>query len=297
MSLGSADMAEAAPVKEARDATFRSDVLVPSMQQPVLVDFWAPWCGPCKQLGPALERAVAAAGGRVQLVKMNIDEQPQIAQQLGIKSVPAVIAFQRGQPVDGFVGALPEGQIIDFLERLIGPVGSESEALAAAEEAIAQGDFSTAAEISEQLVAASPDDAKAVSIFLRAMLGLGEADRAAAVFDALPEELRTDPALKQVAVALELASQASAVGAVHELQTRVERDPHDHQARFDLALALNGQGDRSAAADLLLDIVKRDREWNEDAARKQLLQFFDVWGPIDPATKSARRKLSSMLFS
>ena len=296
MNAGTAET-ENAGVIETSTATFRADVLTASMQRAILVDFWAPWCGPCKQLAPILERAVKSAGDKARLVKMNIDDHPQIAQQLGIQSIPAVIAFQRGQPADGFVGALPESQIVAFLERLVGPLGPGGEALAMAEEALEAGDAERAAGLAEDALAGDPENPKALGVYLRAMLALGETDRAAAVFAALPENLRADAALKQVATALDLASQSGAVGDVATLRRKVADAPDDLQAQFDLALALNGAGDRDGAADLLLAIIKRNREWNEDGGRKQLLQFFEVWGPIDPATKAARRKLSAMLFS
>lgn len=295
MSLESTDIAHGGTA-ETTTASFRADVLTGSMQQPVLVDFWAPWCGPCKQLAPALERAVASAGGKVKLFKMNIDEHPQIAGQLGIQSIPAVIAFQRGQPVDGFVGALPESQIVAFLERLVGPLSSEDEAIAAADQALVAGDAAGAIDMVEPVLAGTPDNVKALSVYLRALLALGETERMIAVFEALSEQLKGDAALKQVAAAIEIARQSDAVGDLAQLRAQVARNPSDHQARFDLALALAGS-DKQAAADQLLDLVKRARDWNEDAARKQLLQFFEVWGPLDPATKAARRKLSSMLFS
>lgn len=295
MNEGSSVEVEAGPA-DTTTASFRSDVLAGSMQQVVLVDFWAPWCGPCKQLGPVLEKAVAGADGKVKLFKMNIDDHPQIAGQLGIQSIPAVIAFQRGQPVDGFVGALPESQIVAFLERLVGPLSPDDEKIAAADSALTAGNATQAVELAEEILASAPENVRALSVYLRALLELGEGDRAIAILESLPDELRADPALKAVEAATELLKQSANIGDVADLQRRVNADPKDNQARFDLALAISAK-DKASAADLLLDIVKTDRNWNDDAARKQLLQFFDVWGPMEPATKAARRKLSAMLFS
>ncbi len=297
MPLAPTERPRAAPAKETTSATFRTDVLTASMQQPVLVDFWAPWCGPCKQLAPILEKAVAATDGKVLLYKMNIDEHPQIAGQLGIQSIPAVIAFDRGKAVDGFVGALPESQIAAFLERLVGPLGVDESVLQAAEEAMSRGEPAEALAILTPVVQSDPEDLKAVGLYLRALVADDRAAEAEALLARLPDDMRKDARLAQAIAAIDLAAQAGDVGDTAALKQRVDADPNDHQARFDLALALNAQGARAEAADALLDIFRRDRAWNEDGARKQLIQFFESWGPLDPATKGARRKLSSMLFS
>ncbi|MDE2578078.1 MAG: thioredoxin [Hyphomicrobiales bacterium] len=298
------DIVQPAGVADTTTATFRADVLTGSMTQPVLVDFWAPWCGPCKQLAPVLEKAVAATAGKVKLFKMNIDDHPSIAQQLGIQSIPAVIAFEKGQPVDGFMGALPEGKIKEFLDRLLSGAGGgglaaeDAEALKQAEALLQAGDGAGALEIAADIAQAAPENVEAVSLLLRAMTQLGQADQAQKIFDSLPEKLRNDAGLKQAQAALATARQAQAVaGQTDALRAKVDSAPEDRQARFDLALALAAEGDREGAADALLYIIKRDRAWNEDGARKQLLQFFDTWGPTDDATKTARRKLSALLFS
>jgi putative thioredoxin len=286
-------------VKDTTTAGFRQDVLQESMRQPVLVDFWAPWCGPCKQLAPAIEKAVKAANGKVKLVKMNIDEHPQIAGQLGIQSIPAVIAFTKGQPVDGFMGALPEGQIKGFIERLIGPLGptAAEDLLKDAEALAAAGDAVGASELYAAVLAQDPENVAAVAALAKLRLDLDDLEGARRFLAMAPKGKENDPAVAAVRVAIELAEQAASLGDAADLKRRVEADPLDHQARFDLALALNGRGDRAEAADQLLEIVRRDRIWNEDAARKQLVQFFEAWGPMDPATLAARRRLSSILFS
>ncbi|MBV9288250.1 MAG: thioredoxin [Hyphomicrobiales bacterium] len=288
------------PVKDVTTASFRADVLNASLKQPVLVDFWAPWCGPCKQLAPALEKAVADSNGKVTLVKMNIDDHPQIPGQLGIQSIPAVIAFDKGQPVDGFVGALPESQIRGFIERLIGPLKSGSaDLLAEAEEAAAAGDAAGAASIYAEILAEDPAEAKAIAGLAKLQIAAGQLAEAKGLLQTAPEPppgKDQDPAIAAALAALRLAEQASSVGELKPLEQRVAANPNDLQARFDLAVALSAKGERDGAADQLLEIIKRDRKWNDEAARKQLLQLFEAWGIMDPATVAARRKLSAIWF-
>ena len=286
-------------VKDTTTATFRQDVLVESMQRPVLVDFWAPWCGPCKQLTPVLEKAVRAAGGKVKLVKMNIDEHPQIAGQLGVQSIPAVFAFQRGQPVDGFMGALPESQVKSFIERLVGPLGPSAaeELLAEADRLAGEGDASGAAELYAAVLSQDPENVKALAALAKLHVDLGDLEGAKRFLAMAPAAKVNDPAIAGARAALELAEQAGALGDMAELQRKVEADPLDHQARFDLAIALNARGKREEAMGHLLEIVRRDRNWNDDGARKQLVQFFEAWGPMDEMTLAGRRKLSSLLFA
>ena len=285
-------------IKDTTTTAFRVDVIAESARQPVLVDFWAPWCGPCKQLTPIIEKVVKGAGGKVKLVKMNIEEFPEIAGQLGVKSIPAVIAFQKGQPVDGFMGALPEGQIKGFLERLVGPLGGEGDELVAeGEAALAAGAPETATDLFTEALAIDPGDLKALAGLVRALVILGELEQARAVLDQAPAGADKNAAIAAARAALEVAEQAGSVGDLAGLTARLEANPADHEARIELAIGLNGAGDRRAAADHLLDAIRRDRAWNEGAARKQLLQFFEAWGMTDPETIDARRRLSGILFS
>lgn len=288
--------AAAAPV-ETTVARFRADVIEASMRKPVLVDFWAPWCGPCKQLAPVLERLVAATGGKAVLVKMNIDAEPEIADQLGIKSIPAVVAFQRGRPVDGFVGALPESQIKGFLERLVGPIEDAGDALEAAQAMIAEGDVSGAHALLSEITSQEPVNPKAFALLARLYVAAEQLDSARALLERLPESARKDPEVAAAWAAIENAAAAQDLGEIEDLKARLNFDPNDLQAYFDLALALNAKDRREEAADALLEIIRRDRSWNDDGARKQLVQFFEAWGPMDKAAVAARRRLSTLLFS
>jgi putative thioredoxin len=291
--------APASVVKDTTTQTFVKDVIEESKRQPVLVDFWAEWCGPCKQLGPVLEKVVKAAKGKVKLVKMDIDKHPSIPGQLGIQSIPAVFAFVNGQPIDGFMGALPESQVQAFIERVtkdrIG--GEELDVLKAANDAFAAGDAEGAAELYAQVLAQEPTSIAALAGLARAYVATGAIEEAKQTLALVPEAKRSDTAVAAARAALEVAEQAKSVGPLTELEQKVAANPLDHQARFDLAVALNGAGRRQEAVDNLLDIVKRDRKWNEDGARKQLVQFFEAWGPTDEATINGRKKLSSILFS
>ncbi|MET1415924.1 thioredoxin [Roseibium sp. HPY-6] len=279
--------------------TFMADVLEASRQQPVLVDFWAPWCGPCKQLTPIIEAAVKAAGGTVKLAKMNIDDYPEIAGQMGIQSIPAVVAFKDGQPVDGFMGAQQESQVKEFIEKLGGPApANQTDAyLEQAEELLAAQDFPQAAQLFGAVMQMEPENVKAIAGLAQCYLGADELERAQQALELVPEDQRSDEAYVAAKAAVDLAEQAASLGDLAEFHDRIAKDPLDHQARFDLALGLNGNGDKEGAVDQLIEIVRRDRDWNEDGARKQLLQFFEAWGFKDPASNYGRRKLSAVLFS
>ena len=292
----------AAHIKDATLASFAADVLDASMAVPVIVDFWAPWCGPCKQLGPALERLVAAANGAVRLVKVNIDENPEIAQQLRIQSIPTVYAFKNGQPVDGFMGAIPDSQLSQFIQGLIGPGGGEAataaeDALAMATEALARHDLTTAAQIFGHILQEDPGHPKAVAGLARCYLESGDLDRAKQTLGLVRPDAANDDSIRAVEAELALKERAASAGELEPLRAKIAADPSDLQARFDLALGLDAKGQREEAIDELLEIMRRNRKWNEDAARKQLVILFDAMGPTDPRTIAARRRLSSLLFS
>jgi putative thioredoxin len=283
--------------------SFVKDVIEESKRRPVLVDFWAPWCGPCKQLTPVLEKVAKAAKGKLKLVKMNIDEHPpifqQLAQQMGIQSIPAVLAFVNGQPVDGFLGALPEKRVTEFVERLIKDRvgGEEKDRLAAADAALAAKDYAGAAELYAQVLAQDSSSIQAMAGLARCYVGTGNIEQARKTLEMVPEAKRGDSAVAAARAAIELAAQTKDLGPIADLEARVAADPKDYQARFDLALALNAKGNREGAIDQLIEIVRRDRKWNDDGARKQLVQLFDAWGPTDEATVTGRRRLSSVLFA
>jgi len=296
---GGAAVAADGHIKDTTTQAFMKDVIEESKLQPVLVDFWAPWCGPCKQLTPVLEKVVKAAKGKVKLVKMNIDEHPAIPGQLGIQSIPAIIAFVNGQPADGFMGALPEGQVIAFIERLTkSKVGAdEPDLLKLADAALVEGDAAGAAELYAQLLAQEPGNVHALAGLARCYVETGALEQAKQTLALVPEAKRNEAAVAAARAALELAEQATSVGPIAELEHKLALNSLDHQARFDLAVALNAKGERKEALNHLIEIVRRDRKWNEDGARKQLVQLFDAWGPADEATLDGRKRLSSILFA
>jgi putative thioredoxin len=286
-------------IKESSTATFEADVLDASMDVPVIVDFWAPWCGPCKQLGPALEKLVRDAKGAVRLVKINVDQNQDLAMHLRVKSIPAVFAFKGGRPVDGFVGALPESQLKQFIGRLGGPAGPSpiDEALEQAKLALDEGDFGAAANIYQQVLAHDRGNLPAAAGLVRALVAAGDVKEARRILDAIAPEQRKDKDVAAALTALELAEQAAKAGDVGELAAKLAVDPKDHQARYDLALAHYAAGRTEAALDELLELVRRDRNWNDQAARKQLVKIFDALGPGNELASGARRRLSSILFS
>ena len=290
--------ADADLIKNTTTKDFLRDVIEASREVPVLVDFWAPWCGPCRQLTPILEKAVRVAKGAVRLVKLNIDEHPQIPGQMGVQSIPAVFAFQDGRPVDGFMGALPESRVNAFIARLIGDDAGDTAAdIEAADEALAVGDLNAAAQLFGEVLQKDRENAQALAGLAKCYIKTGDLTRAEQTLALVPPAKADSAPVASARAALELARKAPAAGEIDALRAKLAADPKDAQARFDLALALNAKGDRKGALDELLTLVAKNRSWNDDAARKQLLQLFDAWGGSDPSTITGRQRLSSLLFA
>ncbi len=293
---------EAGLIKETTAANFTADVIEVSRTTPVIVDLWAPWCGPCRQLGPLLEKVVREAKGKLRLVKVNIDENPQIAQQFRVQSIPAVFGVADGRVIDGFVGALPESQVRDFAKRLMGDGADEgaaqiAEAVEQAKLLLEEGDVGTASALFGQILQLEPGNPAAVAGLARCHIKAGDLARAKGMLAGVAAEKANDAEIAAARSALELAEQAKESGPLDELKAKAASSPGDHQARFDLAGALYAAGQQEAAIDELLEIVRRDREWNDQAARKQLLKLFEALGPTHPLTAGGRRRLSSLLFA
>ena len=289
-------------IKDVTTQSFMADVVDASRDRPVIVDFWAPWCGPCKTLGPVIERVVAEQGGKVVLAKMDIEKYPEIAGQMGVQSIPAVVAFVDGQPADAFMGAQPEAQVRAFVEKLASRVKTPEEdasaqMLEAAKAMEANGDHAGAMDAYGRLAQANPGDLDALAGLGRIYVAVGELPMARQLLDTIPAEVQAKEPIAAFRLAVEQAEQAEALGDTGDLAAKVEADPSDHQARFDYAVALAGRGEREKAVEHLLQIVRTDREWNDDGARRQLVEFFEAWGFKDPASKLGRRGLSSILFS
>ncbi|WP_373505063.1 thioredoxin [Aestuariivirga sp.] len=287
-------------IKDSNTQNFMQDVIEPSRTTPVIVDFWAPWCGPCKQLGPALEKVVKQANGKVRMVKINVDENQQLAAQMRIQSIPAVYAFVNGQPVDGFMGALPESQLKQFVDKL-GGQGSMAEEI---EAAVAEGraaleaqDIETAAQIFAQVLQVDREHVGAIAGLARCQIAMGDLENAQATLALVPPAKANDPDVLSVKASLELALNPVDVSEIGTLKAQIEKNPDDFQARLDLSILLNGANERAEATDQLIYIIRKMRSWNEEAARKQLVKFFEAWGPKDEFTLAGRRKLSSVLFS
>jgi putative thioredoxin len=300
MELNLAKPPPAPVLKDGSEATFMADVIDASREVPVIVDFWAPWCGPCKTLGPAIEKAVTEAKGKVRLVKIDVDQNQMLASQMRVQSIPAVFAFVNGQPVDAFMGAQPASQIKAFVDRLIEAGGGNAgleEALAAAEEMLDEGAVADAAQTFAAILAEEDGHTGALSGLARAHLALGDIEKARAILDLAPAAKANDPAIVAARAKVDLAEAALGAGEADEFTAALDRDPNDHQARFDLAMALIAGGDNEAAIEALLELFRRDREWNEGAAKAQLIKLFDSLGPKSEAVAKGRRRLSSMIFA
>lgn len=288
-------------IKDGTEATFMQDVVEASQEVPVIVDFWATWCGPCKTLTPALEAAVTKAKGAVKLVKVDVDQNQQIASQLRIQSIPTVYAFYKGQPIDGFQGALSPAEVEAFIEKTAQAAGGTADgglgdAVAAAEEMLSEGAVADAAQTFAAVLGEDPNHAAAYGGLIRAHVALGELDQAEAILNGAPAEISETAEIEAARAQLELARQAAGAGPVTELKAQVDAEPDNHQARFDLAQALHANGDAEAAVTELLELFRRDREWNDGAAKTQLFTIFDALKPNDPVVLNGRRKLSSMIF-
>ncbi|KAI93246.1 thioredoxin [Rhodomicrobium udaipurense JA643] len=284
-------------IKNTTTATFVADVIEASHKVPVIVDFWAQWCGPCKQLTPILEKVVRASKGKVRLVKMNIDEHPEVAGQLQIQSIPAVFAFSQGQPVDGFMGALPESQVKTFVQRLIGPDADDAAGVEEAQRLFDEGDIAGAAQLYGAVLKNDRENADAIGGLSKCYVRLGDLARAEQVLSMTPPAKQTAEAYLSAKAALELAKKAEPSADTAPLEKAIAANPRDWDARFKLALALVAKGKREDALDHLFEIVRKDRAWNDDAARQQLVELFEAWGPKDPLTQAGRQRLSSILFA
>ncbi len=298
---GAADTSDL--IKDVGEQDFMAQVVDVSMTTPVIVDFWAPWCGPCKTLGPMLEAAVKAAKGAVKMAKVNVDEAQMIAGQLRVQSIPTVYAFFQGQPIDAFQGALPESEIKAFVDRVVKAAGGQSptesldDAVAAAEEMLEQGAAVDAAQTFAAILGEDPNHAPAYGGLIRAHIAMEDLDQAEAILNGAPVEISTSAEVEAAAAQIALARQAADAGPVADLRAAVEADPDNHAARFDLAQALHANVETEAAVDELLELFRRDREWNDGAAKTQLFTIFDALKPNDPIVLNGRRKLSSMIFA
>lgn len=302
IELGGAQPQDQDLIKDVAERDFMKDVIEASRDVPVIVDFWAPWCGPCKTLGPMLEQAVRDAKGAVKMAKVNVDEAQAIAGQLQIQSIPTVYAFYQGQPMDGFQGAVPQSEIKAFIERLVKASGGDSsggldDAIAAAEEMLEQGAATDAVQVFQAVLGEDPNNAAAYGGMVRAYLAVGEVEQAEAILNGAPAEISQSPELEAAYAQLALAKQAENAGPVAELIAQVEAEPDNLQARFDLAQAQNANGQTEEAVETLLELFRKDREWNNGAAKEQLFTIFDALKPNDPIVLNGRRKLSSMIFA